>query len=134
MGPGPGYQVEAEARVVTDGRPRRRRALPAEHRRCRVGGGGEDGGHVATRPVEMGLDDVQDERRGDGRVERVAARLELGHRRRDASQCVEDTMPNVPRRVGRVVLPVILAPGAQMPAAMSVRWWEPSRRSCATAR
>ena len=31
--------------------------------------------------VQVGLDDVQDEGTGDGGVERVAARLELGHRR-----------------------------------------------------
>src|SRR5690606_20281814 len=57
----------------------RRGALPHEDDRlARRVRGGEDGRHVPARAVEVGLDDVEDEPRGGGRVERVPATLEDG--------------------------------------------------------
>src|SRR5690606_27156248 len=71
---GTGHQGESLAAVVLDTCAGRSRTLPHEHRGparfpCRR----EDAGHVTTGPVEVRLDDMQDEPRGHGGVESVAA-------------------------------------------------------------
>jgi hypothetical protein len=73
--------VEALSAVVVDRRRVRGRTL--SHDDCRsVAGRCDDRDQVATRPVEVRFDDVQDEAGGDGRVERIPAAFEhrLGHR------------------------------------------------------
>ncbi len=78
----PGHQVQAElVAKVLDARSRRSGALTAQHGRALVLRGGEDGGHVPTRPVLVRFDDLEDEPRGGGSVEGVTAGLEGGHPR-----------------------------------------------------
>ena len=74
---GSGDHVEALAAIVLDRRCRRRRTLPHHHLRPRgLFGGGEDPGHVAARPIEVGFDHMEEEGPGHGRVEGVAAAFE----------------------------------------------------------
>ena len=73
------HEVEALAAQVLDRGAGRRRALAHQHDRgAGLRRGDEEAGHVAARPVQMRLDDVQHERAGDRGVEGVAAALEHG--------------------------------------------------------
>ena len=72
-------ELVAELVEALDRRRGGRDALPAERERLLPSGRPEHRGHLAARPVQMGLDDLEDEPgRGRG-VERVAASLEHRH-------------------------------------------------------
>lgn len=75
---GAGDEVEAEGAVVGDRDPGGGDALAAENPYGAVGRGDERR-ELPGGPVEVRLDDVQDETGGDGRVEGVAAVLQYGH-------------------------------------------------------
>ena len=62
-----------------DRRGRGRDALSAERERLTALRRPEHGGNLAAGPVQMRLDDLEDEAGGDGRVEGVAAALEHRH-------------------------------------------------------
>ncbi len=72
-------QLVAELVEALDRRRRRRDALPAQRERLAAIGRPEDGRHLAARPVQVRLDDLEHEARRDGGVEGVAAALEHGH-------------------------------------------------------
>ena len=77
--PGARNEVEAFAAVMRDRRAGRRDALTADHFRPAAAHVEENDRDVAARPVEMRLDHLERERRGDGRVERVAAAFKDAH-------------------------------------------------------
>ena len=75
--PGAGNHIEALAAEVLDRRRSRGRPLAHHHLWSgRLGGGGEDPGHVTAGSVEVGFDDVEDEGSGDGSIEGVPAAFE----------------------------------------------------------
>jgi hypothetical protein len=65
--------------VLLDRRRRGRDALRTHDERLPGVGRPEDDRQVAARPVQMRLDDLQDEPRGARGVERIATSLEHGH-------------------------------------------------------
>ena len=99
----PGIELVAELVEALDRRRGGRDALPAERERLLPRGRPEDRGHLAARPVQVRLDDLEREPGRARGVERVAAPLEHRHPTAEASQCVDATIPNVPRSSGRVV-------------------------------
>ena len=75
--PGTGHRVEPFGPEVLDRRPGRSGPLAHEDdRTARLLSSDEHPGHVAAGPVEVRLDDVEDEGPDDGRVEGIAAELE----------------------------------------------------------
>ena len=76
---GAGDEVNPEIGEVGDRRAGGCRPLPAQDLRGRVVRRGDDRGHVAAGPVQVGFDDVQHEARRRCRVERVPAALEGPH-------------------------------------------------------
>ena len=80
--PGAGHLLQSQARETLERRGRRIGPLPADHhRRGRVMGLHDDR-HLAARPDQMRLDDLQHEPRRGRRIERVAAALQDRHRDR----------------------------------------------------
>lgn len=75
-----GYEIQTESPVVLDRRARGGDTLAAQHPHLAARRGQQDG-HLTGGSVEVRFHDVQDERPGDGRVVRVAAVLQDGHRR-----------------------------------------------------
>ena len=69
----------AELVEALDRRRGGRHALAAERERLAALCRPEHGGHLTARPVQVRLDDLEHEARGDGCVERVASALEHGH-------------------------------------------------------
>ena len=63
----------------------------------------QDQRHIAARPAEMRLDDLQGEGGGDGGIEGVAALSRMLMPTAVAIQWVEATTPKVPTISGRVV-------------------------------
>jgi hypothetical protein len=86
---------------VGDGGTRRHRALAADDLGLAATHVVQDQRGIATGAAEMRFDDLQDESRGDGRVEGVAAFLENAHadrrgdpvRRGDDTECADDLRP-----------------------------------------
>ena len=78
-------------------------SLPAEDERLVRARPSRRSPDLAAGPVQVRLDDLEDEARRDRRVEGVTAALEHAHPACEASQCVDATIPNVPRSSGRVV-------------------------------
>ena len=79
---GTGNQLESELSVGLDRRSGGCDTLTREHHgpsRVRPAPAGEEDGDLATRTVEVRLDDLEGETGGDGGVERVAAGLEDRH-------------------------------------------------------
>jgi hypothetical protein len=62
-----------------DRRGARRRSLAADHARRVFARAAGQNRHLAARAVEMRLNDLQDETRGDGGIEGVAAAFEHAH-------------------------------------------------------
>ena len=77
--PVPGTRSRPSVAVMRDRRARRRRPLAADHLGLAAPHVVEDDRHVAARPVEMRLDDLQREGGRDGGVEGVAAALQHAH-------------------------------------------------------
>ena len=77
--PGPGHELEPERAIMGDGGPLRCRTLPTDDLAALQGRTPEDDGRVAAEPVLVGLDHLQGEGRGCGRVEGVATLLEARH-------------------------------------------------------
>ena len=100
---GPRDEVVAELAEALDRGGRGRDSLAAEHERLVPVDGEEDRRHLAAGPVQVRLDDLEHEPGRDRGVERVAAALEHAIPAWDASQCVDATIPKVPRSSGRVV-------------------------------
>jgi hypothetical protein len=89
---------------VLDRRTPRRRTLTHEYdRHSRILGSGEQAGHIATRPVEVRLDDVKHESPSHRRIEGVTAPFEHGLGGCRGQPVRDAAMPKVPCRVGRVV-------------------------------
>ena len=76
---GPGNELVAELVVALDRRRAGRDALAAERDRLAAVDREEERRHLAARPVQVRLDDLQRQPGGDGRVEGVAAALEHRH-------------------------------------------------------
>ena len=72
-------QLVAELVEALDRRRGGRDALPAERERLAALGRPEHRGHLAARPVQVRLDDLEHEPRRDRGIERVAAALEHRH-------------------------------------------------------
>ena len=101
--PEPGTSSSPSARKCCTVAPAGAGPWPIRMTGARVLRGAEHSGHVPARPIEVRLDDVQDERSRRGCVESVAATFQhsLGSGRGEPMR--GRAMPNVPCRVGRVV-------------------------------
>ena len=75
----PGNELVPELVEALDRRGRGRDSLPAEHAHLVSLDGVEDRGHLAARPVQVRLDDLQDESGRARCIERVPAPLEHRH-------------------------------------------------------
>jgi hypothetical protein len=75
------HEVEAERAEARNRRGGRRSPLPADYENLVPLGAVEDDRHLAARPVQVGLDDLERQPRGDRGVEGVAAQLEDRHAR-----------------------------------------------------
>jgi hypothetical protein len=91
-----------------DRRRGRRDALSAQHASGPLSLAPEQDRQVSARTILMRLHNLQGDPRGDRGVKRIATPLEHSHPAAQASQCVEETIPNVPCTSGRVVKPVAL--------------------------
>ena len=77
--PAAGDRVEAQPGEMRDRGGVRRGTLAADHRRRVVAGSARQDRHLAAGTVQMRLDDLEHEARGDGGVESVAAAFEHAH-------------------------------------------------------
>ena len=100
---GPRDEVVAERAEALDRRGLRRDALAAEGDRLATFDRPENRRHLAARAVQVRLDDLKRQPVATAASNALPPRSRTAMPAADASQCVEATMPNVPRSSGRVV-------------------------------
>ncbi len=142
---GAGDELVAELVVALDRGGAGRDALAAERDRLAPVDREEERGHLAARPVQVRLDDLQRQAGRDRRVERVAAALEHRHpgrrrepvRRRDHAERAAQLGPGREAhwKIRQVVVPCASSlpfASVSFPSAVAIRepWWMtiPSQR------